>query len=930
MTAKIFKPQRHILTNSSRRLARATAMGLLMLAMAAPLCEAFAQSAPVMFGYRDFYFGKTANSTPTGEKPESKLWWNDGIWWGSLWDPVLRQHTIHRFEVAAQSWTSTGTVIDDRPNAKADALWDGQHLYLVSKIFTHTPGPTEPLNGGRLYRYRYEATAQRYNLDAGFPVMVNGSTSETLVLTKDSAGKLWVTWTEGGKVKVNHSLNNDLTWGAPFDLPVQGTDIKIDDISSIVAFGGNKIGILWSNQNDRISYFAVHRDGNADEMWEPKEVALADPALGSVSYDHINLKPACDNDGNLYAVAKTNLTKSGMPHVYMLKRDAAGVWTRHVVSTADDGHDRPILLIDGEHRKAYVFAMSAGAIYMKSTNLNPIAFAAGIGKPFIQSATDSLISNPTSTKQCLNSATGLLVLASDQYRRAYFHNYLDLDQSPKHFKLRINTIGSGHVAQNPASSDYAAGTTVTLTAIPQSGTEGVQFYGWSGDLSDTDNPVTIMMDGNKNITAVFITTDSSRGVINQETQIGGASNSLTVKTVKHIAGVAGELYLAAIATKPKAGVTRVSGLGLNWAPVKAQCAGRNTTGLEVWMAQGVPSGNDTVTATLASAAFNSAIAVTRYSGVDPLNPINHVIAGNTNGENGACSGGVDNRNYSLNLPTTPQGGTMIYCATTMRNVSHSPGAEFTERAELMQGSEGSAASLAVADRRLASPGMAAVTGSFSGDVDWAAVAVAIKPLLTTNVGDGPPTVFQLEQNDPNPFIGSTSIGFALPVACNVLLEVYDANDRLVRTLVTGEMELGRYSAQWDGTDQFNQPLAAGTYSYKLNVENEDGLHLFAQTRQMRLLPAEFQLEQNYPNPFSINAAGDNPSTQIRFVLPQPSHVTIKMYTISGAEIRTLADKTYPAGVHTVAFQADNLPSGVYFYMMQAGGVRQSGRLMLVK
>jgi len=93
---------------------------------------------------------------------------------------------------------------------------------------------------------------------------------------------------------------------------------------------------------------------------------------------------------------------------------------------------------------------------------------------------------------------------------------------------------------------------------------------------------------------------------------------------------------------------------------------------------------------------------------------------------------------------------------------------------------------------------------------------------------------------------------------------------------------------------------------------------------------DYVLEQNYPNPFSANGTFDNPSTQIRFALPEASNVTIKVYTLNGAEVRTLVDDRYTAGTHTVAFEAGNLPSGTYFYVMQAGEVRQVRRLMLVK
>jgi len=86
---------------------------------------------------------------------------------------------------------------------------------------------------------------------------------------------------------------------------------------------------------------------------------------------------------------------------------------------------------------------------------------------------------------------------------------------------------------------------------------------------------------------------------------------------------------------------------------------------------------------------------------------------------------------------------------------------------------------------------------------------------------------------------------------------------------------------------------------------------------------DYGLEQNYPNPF-------NPSTQIRFALPQDSQVTIKVYSINGAEVKTLVDDRYTAGTHAVTFHAGNLPSGTYFYVMQAGNVRQVRQLRLVK
>ena len=83
--------------------------------------------------------------------------------------------------------------------------------------------------------------------------------------------------------------------------------------------------------------------------------------------------------------------------------------------TEDDMHTRPILVIDGDSNTGYIFASSEfttkRVIYMKSTDLYNPVFPPGLGTPFIESVADSSINNVTSTKQCLNGATGIVVLA---------------------------------------------------------------------------------------------------------------------------------------------------------------------------------------------------------------------------------------------------------------------------------------------------------------------------------------------------------------------------------------------------------------------------------------------------------------------------------------------------------------------------------------
>lgn len=89
------------------------------------------------------------------------------------------------------------------------------------------------------------------------------------------------------------------------------------------------------------------------------------------------------------------------------------------------------------------------------------------------------------------------------------------------------------------------------------------------------------------------------------------------------------------------------------------------------------------------------------------------------------------------------------------------------------------------------------------------------------------------------------------------------------------------------------------------------------------LPGKFELSQNYPNPF-------NPVTTISFSLPKISFVTLKVYDVTGREIRTLINEIRGAGKWDVVFDGSDLASGVYFYTLKAEGFEKTNKMMLVK
>lgn len=89
------------------------------------------------------------------------------------------------------------------------------------------------------------------------------------------------------------------------------------------------------------------------------------------------------------------------------------------------------------------------------------------------------------------------------------------------------------------------------------------------------------------------------------------------------------------------------------------------------------------------------------------------------------------------------------------------------------------------------------------------------------------------------------------------------------------------------------------------------------------LVKEFHLYQNYPNPF-------NPTTQIKFDLPKDEFVTIKVYNVLGKEVAMLLNEKKVQGSYNISFDGSSLPSGVYFYRLQAGDFTETKKMVLIK
>ncbi len=129
----------------------------------------------------------------------------------------------------------------------------------------------------------------------------------------------------------------------------------------------------------------------------------------------------------------------------------------------------------------------------------------------------------------------------------------------------------------------------------------------------------------------------------------------------------------------------------------------------------------------------------------------------------------------------------------------------------------------------------------------------------------------------------------------------------------------------------NEMQSDGVIKEKDNISNQSDVQLY---KTEIIEPGNYVLSQNYPNPF-------NPVTTISYTIPETGSVTLKVYNIIGVEVAVLVDEYQAPGNYQVEFIAGggstfsdrnsrNLPSGVYFYRLEAGNYSRTMKMNLMK
>ncbi len=140
--------------------------------------------------------------------------------------------------------------------------------------------------------------------------------------------------------------------------------------------------------------------------------------------------------------------------------------------------------------------------------------------------------------------------------------------------------------------------------------------------------------------------------------------------------------------------------------------------------------------------------------------------------------------------------------------------------------------------------------------------------------------------------------------------------------------------------EINEQSSSGEYLRGIVFYNENGVVLTSINEKIEQ-PLDFYLAQNYPNPFDKNTTimysiGQTTSSRLgsenslRIELNQTSPVSLKVYDVLGREIKTLVVGYKTTGFHEITFNAESLPSGIYFYRLRAGENVMTKKMLIIK
>ena len=213
------------------------------------------------------------------------------------------------------------------------------------------------------------------------------------------------------------------------------------------------------------------------------------------------------------------------------------------------------------------------------------------------------------------------------------------------------------------------------------------------------------------------------------------------------------------------------------------------------------------------------------------------------------------------------------------------------------------------------------------------------------VGNTPGATIPVSQNysSMSGFYQYYPTNTGLNLGPSFLVTLYDNENN---TVAQGEVDLvsetisswQSFAVPLDYSDGSGNPATKASITISIKLETSDfgsvyGTYFLVDdlafegttgiTKEDNNIPAGFSLEQNYPNPF-------NPATNINFNLPEESLVNLKVFNIQGEEVATLVNEKLSAGTYKTDWNASEMTSGVYIYVLKTKNIILSRKMILMK
>jgi uncharacterized repeat protein (TIGR02543 family) len=497
--------------------------------------------------------------------------------------------------------------------------------------------------------------------------------------------------------------------------------------------------------------------------------------------------------------------------------------------------------------------------------------------------------------------------------------YPNFKPNAVHYHVTIQTTGSGTVTKTPPDSAFSPGVKVILKAQPSL---GWKFDGWSGDLTGTTNPDTVVMDGDKNITATFSAIPAGQyevrtnvvgsGMVVKEPSgpyysastvvtlrarpeagnkfsgwTGDASGTDTVVTVtvdghKSVTATFDELqsYRLKVRTGGHGNVTLSPAGGKYVEGTEVTLQAQPETGWELYEWLGDINGK----------------AATQMMTVDGEKEVRAVFAktGGSVQEFGAVHDSYvqgflkasTNFNGDSCLRVREGSSDMNRCRTYVQFDVHNVVGNILGAVMKMRVRE-----TGLPDGKGIGAGVYSVgTDSWTETtLKWTGAPATGSLMDTVRVS----TTGTYYGWDVGTYVGGEWGGDKI---VSVQVKDYTSQDKRV--------DFGRHE---DG----NGPVLAIITDTPTGVEREE------------VMPKQFALRQNFPNPF-------NPETKIAYDLPKSSWVRVKIFDVLGKEVITLVDREVSGGVHQVSWNPSSMPTGVYICRMTAGSYASSIKIVYMK